>query len=203
MNLTENMTTLAQDAKIASRQMTRLNTAEKNACLNAMANALETNSAEIQNANSRDMETGHSMELSDALLDRLLIDEKRVTTMALGLRKVAELEDPVGRVLDKREQPSGLKLKKVACPIGVVVMIYESRPNVTADAAGLCFKSGNATILRGGKEALNTNQIITRLMVEAGQQACNKFPANAVQVMPTTNRAAIPELLSLTELVDL
>ncbi len=203
MNLTENMTTLAQDAKIASRQMTRLNTAEKNACLNAMANALETNSAEIQNANSRDMETGHSMELSEALLDRLLIDEKRVTTMALGLRKVAELEDPVGRVLDKREQPSGLKLKKVACPIGVVVMIYESRPNVTADAAGLCFKSGNATILRGGKEALNTNQIITRLMVEAGQQACNKFPANAVQVIPTTNRAAIPELLSLTELVDL
>ena len=203
MSLTEEMTNLAQEAKIASRQMTRLSTAEKNACLSAMADALETNSNDIQKTNGQDMETGRSMDLSDALLDRLLLDEKRIATMALGLRKVAELKDPVGCVLDEREQPSGLKLKKVACPIGVVVMIYESRPNVTADAAGLCFKSGNATILRGGKEALYSNQIIARLMIEAGQQACEKFPSGAIQVVSTTDRAAIPKLLSLTEQIDL
>jgi glutamate-5-semialdehyde dehydrogenase len=149
------------------------------------------------------METGRSMDLPQPMLDRLLLDDARIAGMAKGLREVAALPDPVGRVLDERNRPSGLKLKKIAAPIGVVVMIYESRPNVTADAAGLCFKSSNVTILRGGKEALHSNQIIARLMVEAGQSACEAFPLHAIQVVPTTDRAAIAELLSLTELVDL
>ena len=203
MSLAEDMTALALAAKNAARLMPRLSTDEKNRCLNAMANALEAQSQAIQDANAKDLETAREMDLSQAMIDRLLLDEQRVAGMAQGLREVAELPDPVGRVLEETDRPSGLKLKKVTCPIGVVVMIYESRPNVTADAAGLCFKSGNATILRGGKEALNSNQIIARLMVEAGQSACEHFPSEAIQVVPTTDRAAIPELLALTELVDL
>lgn len=203
MSLTEEMKILAQSAKDAARQMPRLSTSEKNRCLNAMADALESNRNAIGEANARDMETARSMELSEAMMDRLLLDEQRIQGMANGLREVAELPDPVGKILAESERPSGLKLKKISCPIGVIVMIYESRPNVTADAAGLCFKSGNATILRGGKEALNSNQIIARLLVEAGQATCPEFPTAAIQVVPTPDRAAIPELLSLTELVDL
>ena len=203
MSLAEDMTALALAAKKAAHSMPRLSTDEKNHCLKAMANALEGQSQAIQYANAKDLETAREMDLSQAMTDRLLLDEKRVAGMAQGLREVAELPDPVGRVLAETDRPSGLKLKKVACPIGVVVMIYESRPNVTADAAGLCFKSGNATILRGGKEALHSNQIIARLMVEAGQSSCEHFPSEAIQVVPTTDRAAIPELLALTKLVDL
>jgi glutamate-5-semialdehyde dehydrogenase len=203
MSLPEQMTALARDAKTAALQMPRLNTGEKNACLFAMADALEGNASIIHEANSKDMETGRSMDLSQAMLDRLHLDEERITDMARGLRNVAKLPDPVGRILDERVRPSGLHLRKVTTPIGVVVMIYESRPNVTADAAGLCFKSGNVTILRGGKEALNSNRIIARLMVEAGRTTSELFPEHAIQVVPTTDRAAIPELLSLTDYVDL
>jgi glutamate-5-semialdehyde dehydrogenase len=123
--------------------------------------------------------------------------------MAKGLREVAALPDPVGRMLDERIRPNGLKLQKIATPIGVVVIIYESRPNVTADAASLCFKTGNATILRGGKEALNSNQLIARTMIEAGQKTLASFPEHAIQVVPTPDREAIPALLSLTQYVDL
>jgi glutamate-5-semialdehyde dehydrogenase len=203
MNLTKQMTELARNAKTAAHQMTRLTTADKNTSLLAMADTLEANASAIREANAKDMETGRSMDLPQPMLDRLLLDDARIAGMAKGLREVAALPDPVGRVLDERNRPSGLKLKKIAAPIGVVVMIYESRPNVTADAAGLCFKSSNVTILRGGKEALHSNQIIARLMVEAGQSACEAFPLHAIQVVPTTDRAAIAELLSLTELVDL
>ncbi|MFP6902761.1 MAG: glutamate-5-semialdehyde dehydrogenase [Verrucomicrobiia bacterium] len=197
------MTALATNAKAAAHQMTRLSTADKNTSLLAMADALEANAVAIKEANAKDIETARAMDLSQPMLDRLLLDDARIAGMAKGLREVAALPDPVGRVLDERNRPSGLKLKKIAAPIGVVVMIYESRPNVTADAAGLCFKSSNVTILRGGKEALHSNQIIARLMVEAGQSACEAFPLHAIQVVPTTDRAAIAELLSLTELVDL
>ena len=203
MSLTEQMTALAQSAKAAAHQMTRLTTADKNACLLAMADAIEANDISIKEANAKDMETARVMDLSQPMLDRLLLDDTRIAGMARGLREVAELPDPVGRVLDERDRPSGLNLKKVAAPIGVVVMIYESRPNVTADAAGLCFKSSNVTILRGGKEALHSNQIIAALMTEAGQSECGAFPEHAIQVVPTPDRAAIHELLSLTELVDL
>jgi glutamate-5-semialdehyde dehydrogenase len=203
MTLSEQMTRLAQPAKTASRALAKLSTADKNACLLAMAEALEQNGAAIKSANALDMETGASLGLSSAMLDRLKLDDKRIAAMAKGLREVAALPDPVGRLLDERVRPNGLKLQKVATPIGVVVIIYESRPNVTADAAGLCFKSGNATILRGGKEALNSNQTIARIMVAAGSRTRAQFPASAIQVVPTTDREAIKELLSLTQYVDL
>jgi glutamate-5-semialdehyde dehydrogenase len=203
VTLTEQMTQLAKQAKAASRELSRLATGDKNACLLAMAGALEQSEAAIKEANARDMEVGASMGLSAAMLDRLKLDDKRITGMAKGLREVAALPDPVGRLLDERVRPNGLKLRKVSTPIGVVVIIYESRPNVTADAASLCFKSGNATILRGGKEALNSNVAIARIMIEGGKRTLAAFPEHAIQVVSTTDREAIKELLSLTQYVDL
>ena len=197
------MTALAKRARAASRRLASLSADDKNRSLLAMADAIEANAAAIRDENARDMAAGAATGLSKALLDRLLLDEARIDGMATGLREVAELPDPVGRVLDERTRPNGLKLTKVAAPIGVIVIIYESRPNVTADAASLCFKSGNATILRGGKEAIHSNQVIAKIMVKAASQALAEFPVNAVQVVPTTDRAAIPELLSLTRDVDL
>ena len=203
MRLTEEMTALAKRALLASRRLPSLSTADKNKCLQEMADAIELNAPAIQEANARDMAGGAETGLATPMLDRLLLDEARIAGMAAGLRVVAALPDPVGRLLDERIRPSGLKLTKVATPIGVIVIIYESRPNVTADAAGLCFKSGNATILRGGKEAIHSNQIIAKVMAEAAAKALPAFPADAIQVVPTTDRAAIPELLSLTSHVDL
>jgi glutamate-5-semialdehyde dehydrogenase len=197
------MTLLAKQAKAASREVARLTTADKNECLLAMAEALEKNASAIKEANALDMEVGTKMGLSSAMLDRLRLDDKRVASMAKGLREVVALPDPVGRVLDERVRPNGLKLQKISTPIGVVVIIYESRPNVTADAASLCFKSGNATILRGGKEALNSNMTIARIMIEAGKRTSSAFPEHAIQVVPTTDREAIKELLALTQYVDL
>jgi glutamate-5-semialdehyde dehydrogenase len=202
MTLTEQMTMLAKQAKAASRELAKLTTAEKNSCLLAMAAALEKNAAALKEANALDMDAGAKMGLTSAMLDRLKLDDKRIAGMAKGLREVAALADPVGKVLDERTRPNGLKLQKITTPIGVVVIIYESRPNVTADAASLCFKSGNATILRGGKEALNSNQLIAKTMIEAGRQALAQFPEHAIQVVPTTDREAIPALLSLTQYVD-
>ena len=203
MTLTEQMTALAKQARAASRELARLTTDEKNRCLLAMAEALEKSADAIKTANAKDMESGAQMGLTSAMLDRLKLDDKRIAGMAKGLREVAALADPVGKVLDERTRPNGLRLKKISSPIGVVVIIYESRPNVTADAASLCFKSGNATILRGGKEALHSNQIIASTMAEAGRKAVASFPQHAIQVVPTTDREAIKELLSLTQYVDL
>ena len=203
MNLTEQMTQLAKNAKAASRELAKLSTREKNDCLLAMAGAFEKNSSAIKEANALDMEVGAKLNLSAAMLDRLQLDDKRIPAMANGLREVAALPDPVGRILDERVRPNGLKLQKISTPIGVVVIIYESRPNVTADAASLCFKSGNATILRGGKEALNSNLLIAQTMIDAGKKVFANFPEHAIQVVPTTDREAIPILLSLTQYVDL
>ena len=197
------MTQLARQAKTASRELAKLSTQDKNACLLAMADAIERNSKPIKDANALDMEAGACMGLSSAMLDRLKLDDKRVTAMARGLREVAELPDPVGRMLEERVRPNGLKLQKITTPIGVVVIIYESRPNVTADAASLCFKSGNATILRGGKEAVYSNQAIARTMIDAGKATVRAFPIEAIQVVPTSDREAIKDLLSLTQYVDL
>jgi glutamate-5-semialdehyde dehydrogenase len=203
MNLNEQMTRLAKQAKAASRELAKLSTREKNDCLFAMADALKKNSGAIKEANALDMEIGAKLNLSAAMLDRLQLDDKKISAMAKGLREVAALPDPVGKILDERVRPNGLKLQKISTPIGVVVIIYESRPNVTADAASLCFKSGNGTILRGGKEALNSNQIIAQTMIDAGKKALADFPEHAIQVVPTTDREAIPILLSLTQYVDL
>jgi glutamate-5-semialdehyde dehydrogenase len=203
MHLAEQMTQLAKQAKAASRELAKLTTAEKNSCLLAMADALEKNSAALKEANALDMDAGAKHGLSSAMLDRLKLDDKRIASMAKGLREVAALPDPVGKILDERTRPNGLKLQKISTPIGVVVIIYESRPNVTADAASLCFKSGNATILRGGKEAMNSNQMIARTMIEAGKRTLPNFPEHAIQVVPTADREAVPALLSLTQYVDL
>ena len=203
MMLNEQMTQLARQAKAASRELARLTTAEKNACLLAMAGALEKNSDALKAANALDLDAAASSSLSSAMLDRLKLDDKRIAAMGKGLREVAALPDPVGKILDERVRPNGLKLRKISTPIGVVVIIYESRPNVTADAASLCFKSGNAAILRGGREAMNSNQIIARTMLEAGQAALAQFPEHAIQVVPVADREAIPILLSLTQYVDL
>lgn len=203
MNLTESMQQLARQARAAAHALTRLSTDEKNRCLRAMADALEDRSAAIQEANGRDLEAGRHAGLSPALLDRLKLDDRRITGMARGLREVADLPDPVGRILDRRLRPNGLELQKVSTPIGVVVIIYESRPNVTADAAGLCFKSGNATILRGGKEAVHSNAIVAETLVAAARTAVPHCPEHAIQRVGTTDRAAIPALLSLTEEIDL
>ena len=203
MSLTEEMTDLAKLARLASSRLASLSSDDKNKCLLAMADAIEANAPAIRQENARDMLAGAEMGLAKPMLDRLLLDEGRISGMAGSLREVAVLPDPVGRVIEERSRPSGLKLTKVASPIGVIVIIYESRPNVTADAAGLCFKSGNATILRGGKEAIHSNQIIAKIMVEAAAGALPAFPADAIQVVPTTDRGAIPELLSLTRFVDL
>lgn len=202
MTLHDQMVELARQAKAASRELARLSTADKNSCLSAMAAALEQSDGAIKEANALDMETGAKLGLSSAMLDRLKLDDKRIAAMAKGLREVAALADPVGRILDERVRPNGLKLQKVATPIGVVVIIYESRPNVTADAGSLCFKSGNAAILRGGKEALHSNQTIARLLVQAGRNTLPGFPEAAVQVVPTADRDAIKELLALTQYVD-
>jgi glutamate-5-semialdehyde dehydrogenase len=204
MSLLEQMTELARRAKDASRTLADLSTAEKNQALLAMAEALEREAPALLEANARDLDTGRQLGLSAAMLDRLRLDDKRIAAMARGLREVAALPDPVGRVLDERTRPNGLRLQKVAVPIGVVVIIYESRPNVTADAAGLCFKSGNATILRGGKEALHSNRLIADTLVRAGRASLGeRFPEHAIQVVPTPDREAIPALLSLTQYVDL
>lgn len=197
------MTELAKQSKAASRSLAKLTTAEKNACLLAMAEALEKSAGPIKEANALDMAAGTQNGLSSAMLDRLKLDDKRIASMAKGLREVAALPDPVGRILDTRTRPNGLKLQKISTPIGVVVIIYESRPNVTADAASLCFKSGNATILRGGKEAIHSNQAIARVMLAAAKQQFPNFPEHAIQVVQTTDREAIKELLSLTQYVDL
>jgi glutamate-5-semialdehyde dehydrogenase len=203
MNLREQMTQLARQAKAASRQLARLSTTQKNGCLLAMAAALEHSREAIQEANACDMEAAAENGLSNAMLDRLKLDDKRIASMAKGLREVAALPDPVGRVLDDRTRPNGLRLQKISTPIGVVVIIYESRPNVTADAASLCFKSGNATILRGGKEAILSNQMIAETMINAAAAHLPEFPRHAVQVVTTTEREAVRELLALTQYVDL
>ncbi|MGA1237584.1 MAG: glutamate-5-semialdehyde dehydrogenase [Limisphaerales bacterium] len=203
MTVAEQMLQLATQAKTASHQLALLSTQDKNHCLEAMAKAILNHSSQLQQANQQDLATAAEMGLSQAMLDRLKLTDARIQAMAQGLQEVAALPDPVGRTLEERTRPNGLRLQKVSVPIGVVVIIYESRPNVTADAASLCLKSGNATILRGGKEAIHSNQLIAKIMVEAAQKTMPQFPEHAIQVVPTTDRAAIPELLSLTHLVDL
>ncbi|HTH46817.1 MAG TPA: glutamate-5-semialdehyde dehydrogenase [Candidatus Limnocylindria bacterium] len=198
------MTELARQAKAASRELAKLTADEKNRALRAMADALEQAGPALETANALDLEVGRSLKLSGAMLDRLTLTPSRIAAMAQGLREVADLPDPVGRILDERIRPNGLKLQKISSPLGVVVIIYESRPNVTADAASLCFKTGNATILRGGKEALNSNQLIARTMIEAGRRTLgDRFPTHAISVVPVPDREAIPALLALTQYVDL
>lgn len=195
------MTTLGRQARAAAVDMARAPTAAKNNVLAAMADALERTRAELRKANERDLEGGRQRGLDDALLDRLALTDARILAMAEGLREIAKLPDPVGEISTMAYRPSGIQVGRMRVPLGVIGIIYESRPNVTADAAGLCLKSGNAAILRGGSEAIHSNQAIAACIREA--LAENNLPANAVQVVATTDRDAVGELLRMKEYVDI
>jgi glutamate-5-semialdehyde dehydrogenase len=192
---------MAGRAKAASQAIASVRTAEKNRWLLAAAQALEARTAELLDANARDVEEAPGHGLNPAAIDRLRLTPSRIKAAADGLRQVAALPDPVGEVREGGVRPNGLQVLKVGVPLGVVFFIYESRPNVTVDAAGLCVKSGNAVILRGGKEAIHSNTALHRLL--AGELAACGLPADAVQLVPTTDRAAVGHLLALGDLIDL
>ena len=188
------MDALGRAARAAAKSLAMSSGDERNAALLAAAAALRTNRQSIIEANGRDMTAARSRGLGEAMLDRLMLDAGRVEGMARGLEAIAELPDPLGRVTSEWQRPNGLRIQRVAVPLGVIGIIYESRPNVTADAAGLCVKSGNAVILRGGSESFHSSQAIHRCMCDGLEQA--GLPAGSVQMIPTTDRAAVGYLLS-------
>jgi glutamate-5-semialdehyde dehydrogenase len=192
---------LASQAKSASRKMALASGALKNAGLERSAEAIRARKAEILEANARDVDAAPAMGLSAAAIDRLTLNSRRIDEMAAALREVAALPDPVGEVVRSSRRPNGLDVSQVRVPLGVIFMIYESRPNVTADAAALCVKSGNAVILRGGKEAIHTNRALQRVL--AGELSSCGLPEQAVQLVPTIDRAAVGVLLGMPQFIDL
>jgi glutamate-5-semialdehyde dehydrogenase len=194
------MQTLGRQARAASRLMAKASTAAKNAALLAMAADIRARSTELLAANAEDVAEAKANGLEPAMLDRLTITAKSVEAMAQGLEQVAALPDPIGEISDMKYRPTGIQVGKMRVPLGVVGIIYEARPNVTADAAALCLKSGNAAILRGGKEAIRCNQAIAA-SVRAGLKAAG-LPETAVQVVETTDRAAVGHLVAMPEFVD-
>jgi glutamate-5-semialdehyde dehydrogenase len=200
MDIKEYMLDTGRRARAAARIMARADTASKNRALEAIADIILEQEKNLLKANETDMHTATESGLDMALLDRLELTPERITDMADGLRQVAKLDDPIGTITDLKDRPSGIRVGKMRVPLGVVGIIYESRPNVTADAAGLCLKSGNATILRGGSEALNSNQAIANC-IRDGLKSVG-LPEDAVQVIKTSDRAAVGELLRMPEYVD-
>ncbi|MBG4837515.1 glutamate-5-semialdehyde dehydrogenase [Pseudomonas aeruginosa] len=194
------MSRLGRDARAASRLLARAATAQKNRALLAAADALDAARAELSHANAQDLAAGRANGLEPAMLDRLALTPARIDDMIEGLRQVATLPDPIGEIRDMRYVPSGIQIGKMRVPLGVVGIIYESRPNVTIDAASLCLKSGNATILRGGSAAIHSNQAIARCIPQ-GRAAAGR-PAAAGQVVETPDRAAGGALISMPEYVD-
>ena len=194
------MRELGQRAREASRLVGRAETGDKNAALYAIADAIVADRARLVAENQKDLQAGKQRGLDAALLDRLELTDARIEAMAEGLRQIAALADPVGAISDLNYRPSGIQVGRMRVPLGVIGIIYESRPNVTADAAGLCLKAGNACILRGGSEALHSNQALAGCIKKGLEQA--GLPATAVQVVETTDRAAVGELLKLSEYVD-
>ncbi len=192
---------LGKRARAASNAVAKAGTAEKNAALLAIASAIEKSRGSLEKANRRDLDAAKSNKLASALLDRLELTEARIQSMADGLRQIATLPDPVGEITDLNFRPSGLQVGRMRVPLGVIGIIYESRPNVTADAAGLCLKAGNATILRGGSEAIHSNRAIVECIHEGLKQA--GMPEDAVQVVETTDRAAVGALISMNKYVDI
>ncbi len=187
-------------ARAAARVLAAATTAEKNAALEAMADLLDQSRPALAEANARDLEAGREKGLSEALLDRLELTPARIDTMIEGLRQIAALPDPVGSIFDLDYRPSGIQVGRMRVPLGVVGIIYESRPNVTADAAGLCLKSGNATVLRGGSEAFHSNQAIADAIGRGLERA--GLPADAVQVVRTTDRAAVGAMITVPQYID-
>ncbi|WP_407280161.1 glutamate-5-semialdehyde dehydrogenase [Aromatoleum evansii] len=200
MDIQEYMQTLGRQARAASRQLASASTAAKNAALCAMAASIRDRREELLAANARDLEEARAAGLEPAMIDRLTLNAKGIEAMAQGLEQVAALPDPVGEITDVKRRPSGIQVGKMRVPLGVIGIIYEARPNVTADAAALCLKSGNAAILRGGKEALHCNQAIAAC-VRSGLAAAG-LPETAVQVVDTTDRAAVGQLITMPEFVD-
>ncbi|TCS73263.1 glutamate-5-semialdehyde dehydrogenase [Sulfuritortus calidifontis] len=200
MDVKQYMQTLGRQAREASRAVARADTNQKNLALLKMAEAIERDAAKLLAANAQDMAHARSAGYDTALLDRLQLTEKTVAAMAEGLRQIAALPDPVGEIDDLKYRPSGIQVGKMRVPLGVIGIIYEARPNVTADAAGLCLKSGNAAILRGGSEAIHSNQAIAACVKEGLASA--GLPDTAVQVIGTTDRAAVGELITMRDYVD-
>jgi len=191
---------LGQQARTASRALSRAGTNAKNKALLAIANEIRNSVDVLKQQNELDMIAGKAKGLDDALLDRLALTDDRIEGMAEGLEQIAALPDPVGEISDMNYRPSGIQLGKMRVPLGVIGIIYESRPNVTADAAGLCLKSGNATILRGGSEAIHSNQAVAACIHKGLEKV--GLPTTAVQVVETTDRAAVGEMITMTEYVD-
>lgn len=190
----------AQAAKQAAAKLAVTSTAVKNAALLAMAAALEVQQAEILAANERDMTAAAAKGMKSSMLDRLKLTAERISGMADGLRQVAGLADPVGNVIDGKTLPNGLHITKIRVPLGVIGIIYEARPNVTADAAGLCLKSGNAVILKGGSEAMESNKTVAAILAQAAEGA--GIPAGSIQFIDTSDRQAVQDLIHMNGLVD-
>lgn len=192
---------LGRQARAAAHKLAALSSTRKNAILQAMAEGLEKSMERILEANAQDLQAGEARGLAPAMLDRLRLDEKRVRTMAGGIREVAFLDDPVGEILASWERPNGLQLQKIRTPIGVIGIIYESRPNVTSDASVLCLKTGNAVILRGGSEAFHSNLALATALQASGRPA--GLPDHALQFIPTTDREAVDALCRMDHWLDL
>jgi glutamate-5-semialdehyde dehydrogenase len=199
--LSQTMNSLGRHARSAARMLAMSSGDVRNAALRAASAELRMRRAEILEANAADMQAARKRDLSAAMLDRLMLDDSRIDGMAAGLEAIVELPDPLGRVMAEWQRPNGLEIQRVAVPLGVIGIIYESRPNVTADAAGLCVKSGNAVILRGGSESFHSSRAIHACLVSGLAKA--GLPADAVQMVPTTDRAAVGYLLSsMSQWVD-
>jgi glutamate-5-semialdehyde dehydrogenase len=194
------MQAVGRRARAASRVIGRAETRQKNAALLAIAAAIEAARERLESENARDLEAGRRQGLDEALLDRLELNAARIAAMAQGLREIAALPDPIGGISDMNYRPSGIQVGRMRVPLGVIGIIYESRPNVTADAAGLCLKSGNAAVLRGGSEAIYSNQAIAAC-IHAGLDTAG-LPGDVVQVIETTDRAAVGELVRMEQYVD-
>lgn len=199
-NLTAYMQKVGARARDASRIMSSVDSDTKSRALNAIAESIRDSASKLQKQNALDMESGRQSQLTDALLDRLELTPDRIESMAAGLNQIALLEDPVGEITDMKYRPSGLQIGKMRVPLGVIGIIYESRPNVTADAAAICLKAGNAAILRGGSEALHSNQAIAGCIAEG--LAAAGLPDTSVQVVDTTDRQAVTELIQMRDFVD-
>jgi glutamate-5-semialdehyde dehydrogenase len=199
-NIDEYMIDLGRRARRASRAMARASTADKNAALEAIANAIERERAALKDANARDLTRARDKGHDAAFIDRLTLSDKALNTMVEGLRQVAALADPIGEISGLKFRPTGIQVGQMRVPLGVIGIIYESRPNVTIDAAALCLKSGNAAILRGGSEAIECNAALAKLISEGLETA--GLPQEAVQVVSTADRAAVGKLITMTEYVD-
>jgi glutamate-5-semialdehyde dehydrogenase len=200
MDIKNDIIRLAQQAKQAAKKLANLSTTIKNNALHYMADEIEAQKERILQENEKDLAYARSKGLSSAMIDRLFLNDKRIKAMADGLREVALLPDPVGEVVEMWRRPNGLEIGKVRVPLGVIGVIYESRPNVTVDTAGLCLKAGNAVILRGGSEAFHSNMSLASILTEAAQKV--GVPEYAIQMVKTTDRQAIYEMLKLDKYID-